>query len=279
MHCDFGDSRPLCPFAPDYLAQGERRVFGAAELMQRRAYSWIADSFKRFTPRIPSFARSREPINNSSNSTNGDASQSAPKATAMTPANSPWNVLQLAAIRRQQSLYCQPFWLTLPLHRCSPRKLGEVAKLIAGIKLEEAIRQVRFCPKRPAIRVYDLLCQARATIRQQVYPPFIDREGSSQAGQKDSGERRQLDSITPEIHAKANALVARYSILQAVAGKGPFLKRVEFKARGRVGIRKRPHAMIRVQFGIIDETKRVERLLRQTVAIEENKPVYCRLDY
>lgn len=247
--------------------------------MQRRAYSWIADSFKRFTLRIPSFSRPRMPVNDSSRSTSGGNSQPASKAS---PTISPWNVLQLAAIRRQQSRYGQPFWLTLPLHRCSPRKLGEVAKLIAGIKLEEAIRQVRFCPKRPAIRVYDLLCQARATIRQQVYPPFIDREGGSGQVRRrgDDGEqRRQLDSVTPEMHAKANALVARYSILQAVTGKGPFLKRIEFKARGRTGIRKRPHAMLRVQFGIVDETKRVERLLRQTVVIQENKPVYCRLDY
>lgn len=139
--------------------------------------------------------------------------------------------------------------------------------MINGIKLDEAIRQTRFCAKRPAIKVYDLLKQARATIKQQVYPPLVP-DG-----------RKLGDLVTNGMLKKARELVSRYSILQATVGRGPYLKRPDYKAKGRMGIRRRPHAMMKVQFGIVDEGRRVEKLLKQTVTIQEHKPVFVRLDY
>jgi ribosomal protein L22 len=153
------------------------------------------------------------------------------------------------------------------MHRCSPRKLTLVARMINGIRLEEAIRQTRFCAKRPAIRVHALLKQARAVIRQQVYPAMIP-DG-----------RKVRDMVTDGMLARADELVSRHSILQAMVGRGPYLKRPDYKAKGRMGVRRRPHAMMRVQFGIVDEGRRVERLLRQTVVIQEHRPAFTRLDY
>ena len=78
---------------------------------------------------------------------------------------------------------------------------------------------------------------------------------------------------------RANELVSKYSILQASVGRGPYLKRPDYKAKGRMGIRKRPHATMKVQFGIVEEGRRVEKLLRHTVTIQEHKPVFVRLGY
>ena len=139
--------------------------------------------------------------------------------------------------------------------------------MINGIKLDEAIRQTRFCAKRPAIKVYDLLKQARANVKQQVYPPMVP-DG-----------KKLGDLVTRGMLGRASELVSKYSILQAIVGRGPYLKRPDYKAKGRMGIRKRPHAMMKVQFGIVEEGRRVEKLLRHTVTIQEHKPVFVRLEY
>lgn len=194
---------------------------------------------------------------------------------------SPWEVAKVAAASKHTAKRLKPFWVTIPHHRCSPRKLRLIALAISGLNIEEAIIQARFMTKRAAIKVYHTLCQARALIRNQAYPhDFFDPSPLINGEDKKNDLTRKKPEPTPEMEAKAKELLSRYTVLQAVVGRGTYLKRLDIKGRGRHGIRRRPHAMMRIQLGVLDEQRRIEKLLKQTVILQEDKPVYAkRLSY
>lgn len=192
-----------------------------------------------------------------------------------------WNSAHIAASLKHSRKFGRPFWLTLPMFRCSPRKLYLIANAISGISVTEAILQCRFITKKAAIPVYDVLCQIRSRIRDMCVPHEVlmqgfDARARIQGGKKDEPLKPLAERMTPEMHAKANALLARYSIIQAVVGRGTYLRRIDIKGRGRRGIISHPHAMMRIQVGILDEEKRVRKLLRMRDRIQENKPIYWR---
>lgn len=212
---------------------------------------------------------------------------------------------RLATIKHTNSRY-KPFWVSIPMYRGSPRKLWLVAHAIKGISVADAVMQTRFMAKKAAIRVHDLLAMVAARIKRQEYPhdlfpphPTLHsaKKAMKEQGMKeDAGKAEQLleqaqeareqfvrERKTPEMEQAAQALLRRYTILQVVIGRGPYLKRLDYKAKGKFGIRRVPHAMLRMQVGILDEQRRINKLLASRGKISfrtENKPLYIpRLQY
>lgn len=92
----------------------------------------------------------------------------------------------------------------------SPRKANEVVKLIRRKKSKSALSILKRCPRLAATHVYNLLYSAVAN------SGYID------------------DSY----------------VMEAIVGRGPCAKRVEFKGRGRTGTRSKFMCYIRIVLGV-----------------------------
>ncbi|XP_078442702.1 uncharacterized protein LOC144712331 [Wolffia australiana] len=95
--------------------------------------------------------------------------------------------------------------------RQSPKKMNLVAELIRGMRVEDAILQLQVTVKRAAKTVYQVLHSARANATHN-------------------------HGLDPE----------RLIVAEAFVGKGMFLKRVSYHAKGRSGIMVRPHCRLTV---------------------------------
>ncbi|KAG5439027.1 hypothetical protein PCANB_002359 [Pneumocystis canis] len=125
-----------------------------------------------------------------------------------------------------------------PSIKISPKKLTKIAKQIAGKKLEDAILQMDFSNKRAAQNVAKSLRNAR--IR---------------------AINKKLDEKTLFVD-------------QALVGKGIYIKQPWFKGRGRMSIRQRPRAHIKM---IIKDITTLEQRKKKAQAQQKRKPVWVQL--
>ena len=157
----------------------------------------------------------------------------------------------------------QAFWLRSALFRCSAQKLNLLGRQIHGLPLQHALNQMRFSPKKPAQNIYQLLWQGRARILQE-----DAAQGTAPAAPSPSAA---LPSAVPP-------LLNRWIVKQVTVGKGPYLKRIDIKARGRHGIIWRPHSFFRILLAIPDRDVELQRKFKVRIP-KEDRPAYIRLNY
>ena len=132
----------------------------------------------------------------------------------------------------------------------SPQKLNEVARLLHGLTLPVALKQMKFCDRKgarigcvPAIRL------AMNVVRQRMGRP------------------------------------EDFVVEQAMVGRGSYRIRPDYKGRGRMGIIRRPQAILRLVCARSDPAAKMGRELRRSLhrmfkgQPRETKPVMCRLRY
>lgn len=141
------------------------------------------------------------------------------------------------------------FWIRTGLFRVSSQKLNLLGRQISRLPLPNAALQMKFSLKKAAKEVRALLLQAQARIIKL-----------------DPLDGRQV--IDP----------SKFIVQQAVIGKGPYLKRIDIKGRGRHGQIWRPHSFMRLQIAISDEDAALKKRFKVRIA-RENKPVMTRLNY
>jgi ribosomal protein L22 len=115
--------------------------------------------------------------------------------------------------------------------RTSVKKLGMLARQIAGKPIEEAILQMRFSKKRAAIDVRRHLQRARIQA--------IVRRGMGLG----AAEGRKGEPVEVELKDGSRKLVKDRTgiyVDQAWVGRGAYGKSVEFRARGRVNVLHHP---------------------------------------
>ncbi|KAI9204044.1 ribosomal protein L22/L17 [Polychytrium aggregatum] len=95
--------------------------------------------------------------------------------------------------------------------RVSPQKLNHLARILNGISLQEGLKQMQMCLKKPSVRVEGLLRRAAASWEHNY------------GGNKDL-----------------------LYIRRAWVGKGPYMKRIKIHGRGRFGIMHHPTAHLRI---------------------------------
>lgn len=128
----------------------------------------------------------------------------------------------------------------------SPQKLNELGRQISRLTLAQAIVQMQFSPKRAALKVLSTLLLLKAKAEAMPY-------------------------MTPE-------LLSRMTIHAATVGRGKILKRLDIKARGRTGIRRRIFSHIRITL----KEPNLATIYRKKFKFhiqKENKPVYFKLNY
>lgn len=125
-----------------------------------------------------------------------------------------------------------------PSIKTSPKKLTKISKQISGKKLEDAILQMNFSKKRSAKKVEESLINAR--IR---------------------AINNKMDKNTLFID-------------QAWVGKGIYIKQPWFRGRGRMSIRRRPRAHMKV---IIKDITTLEENKKKKENRKKNKPVWIQL--
>jgi len=121
--------------------------------------------------------------------------------------------------------------------KTSRKKLGKLARQIAGKTVDEALLQMRYSKKRVASEVVKHLEHARdlAVVKWGM--------GLGKA------ENRTGDKIHINLKDGSKKLVedrTEIYIDQAWVGRGPYLKEPEFRARGRVNILKKPYTSVSV---------------------------------
>lgn len=132
----------------------------------------------------------------------------------------------------------------------SPQKLNGVSRLLHGLKLPEALAQMKFQDRKgarlaciPAIRL------AMNVIKQR--------------------------SASPK----------EFIIEQAMVGRGSYRIRPDYKGRGRMGIIRRPQAFLRLVCARDEPNVRLKRQLKRSLhrmfkgQLREDKPVFCRMRY
>ncbi|XP_020910056.1 39S ribosomal protein L22, mitochondrial [Exaiptasia diaphana] len=120
--------------------------------------------------------------------------------------------------------------------RCGPQKLNLVARQIRGLEINEALKQMEFSPKKAAITVKEVL-----------------------------EETQKLAASKHGIEDKSNLWVA-----ESYVGKGRYIKKIRYHARGRFGIeeRKYSHYFLMLQEGpLLGKNKR--RRLKHMGELEE----------
>lgn len=160
------------------------------------------------------------------------------------PILTPWTT-----ISPQKKEPLTDFWIRTGLFRVSSQKLNLLGRQISRSPLPKATLQMKFSVKKAAKEVYALLMQAQARI-----------------SKLDPLDGRQI--VDP----------SKFIVQQAVVGKGPYLKRIDIKGRGRHGVIWRPHSFLRLQIAVPDEDTMLKKRFKVRIA-KENKPVMTRLDY
>ncbi len=166
------------------------------------------------------------------------------KTDLVQPILTPWTT-----ISPQKREPLNDFWIRTGLFRVSSQKLNLLGRQISRLPLPNATLQMKFSLKKAAKEVRALLLQAQARIIKL-----------------DPLDGRQI--IDP----------SKFIVQQAVVGKGPYLKRIDIKGRGRHGQIWRPHSFMRLQIAIPDEDATLKKRFKVRIA-RENKPVMTRLDY
>ena len=161
----------------------------------------------------------------------------------------PWTISSNLAVKREP---LDQFWIRTNLFRVSSQKLNLLGRQISRLSLPTAISQMKFSPKKAAKEVHQLLLQARARITQLP---------------------AKLDEDTSQINDPS-----KFIVQQALVGKGPYLKRIDIKGRGRHGVIWRPHSFLRLQIAIPDEEAALRKKFKVRIH-KENKPVMTRLNY
>lgn len=138
------------------------------------------------------------------------------------------------------------------MFKTSVKKLGPLARQIAGKPIEDAILQMRFSKKRAAADVKKLLEYARdeATVRKgmglgQVKPvEEVKEEGDVNVdGEKvDFGGQKERPVLIEDKKGKKRLITDRTSIYidQAWVGRGKYDREALHRARGRVDIMRPP---------------------------------------
>ncbi|OLY83125.1 50S ribosomal protein L22 [Smittium mucronatum] len=98
--------------------------------------------------------------------------------------------------------------------KTSPKKLRFIAKQIAGLKVQDAINQLEFSPKRAAKKILHTVAFAR---KNAIYQKLFNPD--------------------------------QMYIKEAWVGKGRFSKRLDYKARGRFGVVHHPTAHMKIVLG------------------------------
>ncbi|KTW28732.1 uncharacterized protein T551_02582 [Pneumocystis jirovecii RU7] len=131
-----------------------------------------------------------------------------------------------------------------PNMKTSPKKLTKIAKQIAGKKLEDAILQMDFSKKKAARSVAEFLRNARV-----------------------KAVNNKLDKNTLFVD-------------QALVGKGIYIKQPWFRGKGRMSIRRRPRAHIKMiirDITILEQRKKETQIRQKRKAVWvqiPNKPIY-----
>lgn len=134
--------------------------------------------------------------------------------TSLTPVASPLSSALLSNIKTsEKSALVKPEKVQAVLKgiRQSPKKVNLVAELVRGMRVEDALLQLQVTVKRAAKTVYKVIKSARAN----------------------ASNNHGLD---PD----------RLIVAEAFVGKGMYLKRLSYHAKGRCGIMVRPHCRLTV---------------------------------
>jgi len=134
-------------------------------------------------------------------------------------------------------------WMQSPYVRGSTQKMTDLSRQIIGLPLDAALLQMRFCPKKKAATVMQVLSAIKSTIM---------RSGGN---------------------------AAYYYIKSATVGRGTYLKRLDIKGRGRFGVQWRGHAFIRICCHKPDPKALAHKLLKIKKIPREDKPIMKSLDY
>ena len=127
--------------------------------------------------------------------------------------------------------------------KTSIKKLGPLARQIAGKPIEDAIVQMRFSKKKAAVDVKKLLEYARdeATVRRgmglgNVRLPAQERE------EQDGAAARQKAVVVEDRKGKKRIVTDRTSIYvdEAWVGRGKYGQAPDFRARGNMNIMRTP---------------------------------------
>ena len=174
------------------------------------------------------------------------ASKSSTAESTATPSpneqiSTPWNI----SVSTPAAEPIKEFWIRTGLFRVSSQKLNLLGRQISQLTLSAALLQMKFSHKKAAREIHTLLLQAQARIKQ------------FQTGEKDPN---------------------KFIIKQAMIGKGPYLKRIDIKGRGRHGVIWRPHSFLRLQVAIPDIDAALKKRFKVRIH-KENKPIMTRLDY
>jgi ribosomal protein L22 len=162
----------------------------------------------------------------------------------------PWTISSNLSVKREP---LNQFWIRTALFRVSSQKLNLIGRQITRLPLPMAIAQMKFSPKKAAKEVHQLLLQAQARISH--LPSKLEDDSIVQINDP-----------------------SKFIVQQALVGKGPYLKRIDIKGRGRHGVIWRPHSFLRLQVAIPDEDAALRKKFKVRIH-KENKPVMTRLNY
>lgn len=160
-----------------------------------------------------------------------------------TMTTSPFDLLEKPSLIGGRKPIGNELWMQTPFFRGSTQKLNLLGRQISGLQLDAAILQMRFSPKKAAKEALEVLCKIRLKIQ---------------------GE---------------GARPAEFYIKQIDVGRGTYLKRMDFKGRGRFGIMWKGHRFMRVCVHKPDPRRLVAKLLRIKHFPREDKPILRKLDY
>lgn len=136
--------------------------------------------------------------------------------------------------------------------KTSVKKLGPLARQIAGKPIEEAIVQMRFSTKKAAADVKKLLEYARdeATVRKgmglgQVKPMGAIKEEGDVNGYGKKGEfgvQKEKSILLEDKKGKKRLITDRTSIYvdQAWVGRGKYDREISHRAKGRIDVLRPP---------------------------------------
>lgn len=147
--------------------------------------------------------------------------------------------------KRPWTLHNPPkeYWMQSPYVRGSTQKMTDLARRIIGLPLDAALLQMRFCEKKKAKVVLQVLSNMKMQLR------------------------------------RWGANTSYYYIKSATVGRGTYLKRLDIKGRGRHGVEWRGHTFIRIGCHCPNPQTLVRKLLKIKKIPREDKPIMKRLDY
>ncbi|KAF2099516.1 ribosomal protein L22 [Rhizodiscina lignyota] len=162
--------------------------------------------------------------------------------------------VQILKRTERESLSKSPFFKT------SLKKLGALARQIAGKTVDEALVQMRFSKKKAAQHVRAHLEYARdvAMVRRGMGLGQKEEEGGPAEIQLKDGKRHKVPDKT------------KIYVDQAWVGRGEYVPELEFRARGRVNVLMKPYTSISVL--LKEEATRVRQSEERKEKEDKRKP-------